>query len=91
MVLPGYYMLFAMNLEGVPSVARMIRITGSRCADDRQPGRSDHARGRAVSLAFSASAADRFAANGLPPGLPINSTSGVISGTPTSAGRYPSR
>jgi hypothetical protein len=47
--------------------------------------------GQAYSTTISATGdpAPAFTASGLPPGLTINATSGVISGTPAAAGTYP--
>ncbi len=87
-VLPGYYMLFAMTPEGVPSVAHMIRITGSGAPTIVNPDDQTTAVGAAVSLAIGATSQTSFAASGLPPGLSINPSSGVIGGAPTAAGRY---
>ena len=58
------------------------------------PGNQTHAEGTAVSLQLSASDPDNdaivFSAAALPPGLTVNPSTGVISGTPdfTSAGTY---
>ncbi len=87
-VLPGYYMLFAMNVEGVPSVAHMIRIGGDGAPTLLNPNDQITPMGTAVALSTSATLQTAFAANGLPPGLTIHTTSGLISGTPTQTGVY---
>ncbi len=57
-----------------------------------QPANQSSVQNTAVSLALQASdpqgTAVRYAASGLPPGLTVNATSGVISGTVTTVGSY---
>jgi len=56
------------------------------------PGNQTNARGESVSLALSATDPDSdpitFGAFGLPPGLTVNPTTGIITGTPTTAGTF---
>ena len=87
-VLPGYYMLFAMNADGVPSVAQMVQITGTGAPKITNPGDQGGLLNAAVTLPVSVTGATSYAASGLPPGLSINTTTGAFSGTPTQAGRY---
>ena len=42
--LPGMYMLFAMNADGVPSVARIVRIGGTATPQLDSPERPDRRR-----------------------------------------------
>ena len=87
--LPGYYMLFAMNAAGVPSIAKIVRVGGDGAPTLVNPGSQASVSGSAVQLvmaATSASGAVSFSATGLPAGLQINGTTGLISGTPTTAG-----
>lgn len=90
-VLPGYYMLFAFNAAGVPSVSKAIRIGGEAAPKLVNPGTQTSAAGSAVQLALSAttpSGSLTYAATGLPPGLALNTSTGLISGTPTTNGSY---
>ena len=86
--LPGIYMLFAMNADGVPSVARMVRIGIAGTPQLTWPGDQNHVAGGAVNLALGATGATGFGASGLPPGLSLNSVTGAITGTATTEGTY---
>lgn len=87
-VVPGYYMLFAMGPGGVPSVAKMLQITGAGAPRLVNPGDQSGAVGTAVSLPISASAATGFAATGLPSGLTMSAATGTIAGTPSQGGNF---
>ncbi len=100
-VTPGYYYLFVLNKNGVPSKARTVFIPTAGSADvtvdpaiapvtDR-----DDAAGTAVT--FDVGGTDpaalplTFAAAGLPPGISLtalNGTGARLAGTPTQAGSY---
>ena len=87
--IPGDYMLFAMNAQGVPSVAKFIRVasTGTPRLD---PIAEQVATAGGASFAVSpvTSGATSFKATGLPAGLSINASTGVVSGVATTAGVY---
>ncbi len=94
---PGFYMLFAFDAQGVPSVARMLRINtpGARPALNT-PSLQDLAdrswSGGAVALQPIGTASSKgplkWAASSLPPGLVINPSTGAITGTPSKVGEY---
>lgn len=87
-VIPGYYMLFAMNADGVPSVSRSIQITGTGAPRITHPGDQSGVINAGVNLPLAVSAATSYAATNLPPGLAINTSTGTVSGIPTQPGRY---
>ena len=86
--LPGLYMLFAMNADGVPSVARIVRVGGTGTPQLTWPGDQSSTTGGAVSLTLVASGATSYGATGLPPGVTLNTSSGALSGAPTTQGNY---
>ncbi len=90
---PGMYMLFAMNSAGVPSVAKPLRIGSVTALTLNAPTEQTASVGAPTSLPLVASASAgavlSFGATGLPPGLSLDATSGLISGTPTTIGRTP--
>jgi YVTN family beta-propeller protein len=95
---PGSYILFVLNASGVPSVGRIIQIPVATNPNPAitptlvPPGNQSHPEGSPVSLQLSATDPNNdvlgYGAVGLPPGLTINATTGLISGTPTTPGSY---
>jgi large repetitive protein len=87
-VVPGYYMLFAMSPDGVPSIAKMVRISGEGAPKIVNPNDQSTSLNASLALPISATDATSFSASGLPPGLAMDATTGTITGSPTTAGRY---
>ncbi|WP_321787855.1 jacalin-like lectin [Burkholderia pyrrocinia] len=89
---PGTYMLFAMNANGTPSVAKMITIGGNGAPTLVAPDSQASFVGFPVSFGVQAGANGgptiSYSATGLPPGLAINAATGVVAGTPTTQGTY---
>ncbi len=89
---PGYWMLFALNSAGVPSVAKVIQVVTNTGPVVTNPGNKTNFVGDVVNLAITANDpngdAMTFSATGLPAGLTINSATGVITGTTTTSGSY---
>lgn len=83
---PGYWMLFAVNANGAWSPSRIIQVTNDTLPVITNPGPQSVVKGGGVSLPVSASVAGAdggtlaYSASGLPAGLSINATTGVISG-----------
>ncbi len=83
---PGYWMMFAVDANGVWSVSRIIQVTNSTLPVVTNPGQQSVTQNSVVSLPISASASGgtlSYTASGLPTGLAINATTGLISGTVT--------
>ena len=91
-VLPGPYMLFAMNERGVPSVAHMIHLHGTEAPQLAWIDAPISALGLPVHLAVEARSSQKgplyFSAQGLPDGLTIHPDTGIISGLPSQAGSF---
>jgi YVTN family beta-propeller protein len=89
--LPGVYMLFAMNQNGTPSIARTVRIGASTLLPLAPVPDQAMTVGASATLALTAASPSgnplTFGATGLPQGLSINPSTGVISGSPTRLGR----
>ncbi len=95
---PGFYMLFALNPAGVPSVSRMVQIPVAATPNPAitptltAPANQSGPEGTPVSLQLLATDPNQdelgYGASGLPTGLTIDPVSGLISGTPTVPGTY---
>ena len=88
---PGFWMLFALDSKSVHSVSKIIQVTATPI-NLANPGNQTSVVGELVSLqiqvAGSGGLPPSYSATGLPAGLSIGSTSGVISGAPTTSGTY---
>jgi YVTN family beta-propeller protein len=91
-------MLFVINNSGVPSVAPFVQIPVSATPNPAlaptvtTPANQSGPEGTAVSLQIVASDPNGdtlgYGATALPPGLSINPSTGLITGTPTTPGNY---
>lgn len=95
---PGFYMLFVLDSDGVPSEAKMVRVNVATDPNPSitptlaNPGDQTSVAGVTVDLPLESSDPNndplRFAAAGLPPGLSIDPDTGRITGVPSSAGNF---
>lgn len=96
---PGYYLLFVLNANGVPSRARTVfinRAEPANAAEDptlTQPDDQTGVVGTPESVPIAGSDPNAgttllYAAAGLPTGLSIDPATGIIGGTPNAAGEY---
>ncbi len=90
-LVPGYWMLFAMDGE-VPSVAEVIQVTNDGLPRGKPIERLGHDVGATVFVQIQAEDPDGnpivFAQTNLPPGLSLDPQSGQITGQPTTPGVY---
>lgn len=90
--LPGDWMLFAMNAQGTPSVARIVRISLAGAPTIATIDDQSSVVGAAVALqptvSVPAGVGPTYSAQGLPPGLSINAATGLISGVPDAVGSH---
>ncbi|MEM7799877.1 MAG: galactose oxidase-like domain-containing protein, partial [Chloroflexota bacterium] len=91
-VIPGYYMLFIVNQNGVPSEAAIINIGGENKLTLNTPGDQYHYLNDEVAVELSVfnptNYALQFTAEGLPDGLTLNQSTGIVEGQPTTSGLY---
>ena len=92
---PGYYFLFALNAQGVPSIAEIVQLDAGVAPSNYPPSvvqlKEQFSRlGNPASIGVVAMDIDgdpvSFSAVGLPAGLSIDSDSGEIAGVATIAG-----
>lgn len=90
---PGYWMLFALNAAGAHSVSKTILVDAINAVNVAVPGNQASYVNNSVSLQMFASGPAgsvlQWSATGLPPGMSIHPSSGLISGTPGTVGTYP--
>ena len=93
---PGNWMLFALNTNGTPSIAKVINVSTQGLVTGaptiKSMGGMKHDLGESVNINIVAGDPDgdalTYTATGLPDGLMLNAASGVITGTPTQIGVY---
>ena len=89
---PGFWMLFAVNSDGVPSVSKVIQVITNGLPNIAQPANQVGVVGQSISLSIDATDSNgdtlTYSATGLPLGLTINQSTGLISGQLTNTGNY---
>ena len=95
---PGFYLLFALNSAGTPSIAKIVKVGVAANPNPAitpslvNPGNQSGEAGTPVALQLSATDPNGdtliFSASGLPPGVFVDSITGAISGTPSAAGTF---
>jgi YVTN family beta-propeller protein len=89
---PGYWMLFALNSNGVPSIAKVIQFSRTSAPQVTNPGTQSTMVGTPATLQIVATDVNNdvltYSATGLPTGLTINPSTGLINGTPNVVGIY---
>ncbi len=89
---PGYWMLFGLNAAGVHSVAKIVQVDAVAAVNVTPPGNQSSYVSQPASLQMigtgPAGSVLNWSALGLPAGLAIHGTNGLISGTPTNTGTF---
>jgi YVTN family beta-propeller protein len=83
-LLPGQWMLFALNAQGTPSVARIVTVVSVGAPVLKNPGSVLVQSGSAVTVSIQAATPVgtlNFSASGLPAGMVISATTGAITGS----------
>ncbi len=90
---PGYWMLFAINQKGVPSIAKIVRVALQDKLTIEQPDAQAYLLGSQVSLKMTVNYVDngQFSAENLPQGLVLHAQTGLISGVVNNVGLYRSK
>ncbi|HKQ38179.1 MAG TPA: putative Ig domain-containing protein, partial [Verrucomicrobiae bacterium] len=87
---PGYWMLFGLDAAGRHSVAKIIQVDTTTSVDVLPPGNQASYVGQSVSLQMQGTgpvgSVLSWSATGLPSGLSINNSSGLITGAPNTLG-----
>jgi hypothetical protein len=91
-LLPGAWMLFAMNGQGTPSVSRTVEVSLAGAPTVTNPGDVSWSANTAVRLAIRGTDPNGrtlgWSALGLPAGVSIDAASGLLQGAPEVRGRY---
>jgi len=92
---PGYWMLFGIRADGVYSESKIIQVDPSTTVSIANPGNQVSAMNTAALLAVYGIAPGKgavsYSVTSLPPGLTLQSNTGIINGTPTTTGTYTPR
>lgn len=92
---PGYWMLFGIMPSGVYSVSKIIQVDPTSAVNVINPGPQTHIIGQSINLQIQATApgssALTYSATGLPTGLSIHPSTGLITGTVTTGGIFTTR
>jgi YVTN family beta-propeller protein len=84
---PGYWMLFAHNAQGAYSVSKIIQVSTANVPTLANPGPQTTGTTKTASLQLvgAGPGTKTYSATGLPSGLTVNPSTGLISGTVTAA------
>ena len=90
-LLPGNWMLFALDAGGAPSIARIVHVSPNAVASLVSPGTIVASLGAGLLVEPNVVPLSRntiFSAVGLPAGMTVDRATGAISGAPSSTGAF---